>query len=32
VALARGASAVIFREDTERGIYFVVGVSDAQLS
>ncbi len=31
VSLPRGASAVIFREDTERGIYFVVEVPDPQL-
>jgi hypothetical protein len=30
-ALPRGAAAVIFREDTDRGIYFVVGVPDYQL-
>ncbi|MDB6151213.1 MAG: hypothetical protein JWQ44_2661 [Chthoniobacter sp.] len=31
-ALPRGAAAVVFREDTERGIYFVVGVPDPKLS
>jgi hypothetical protein len=31
VALPRGASAIIFREDNERGIYFVVEASNPQL-
>lgn len=32
VSLPRGTNVVIFREDLERGIYFVVPVSDPQLS
>lgn len=32
VALPRGADAVIFRHDAERGIYYVVEVSNPQLS
>lgn len=32
ISLPRGANAVIFREDTERGIYYVVEASNPQLS
>jgi hypothetical protein len=32
ISLPRGSNAVIFREDTERGIYYVIEASNPQLS